>query len=70
MQSRSHSALEAVSNVVVGYALALATQAAVFPLFGLYASHREHAAIALVFTGISLVRSYVLRRLFDGWVRA
>lgn len=64
-QSRRWSAIEAVANVVVGYALAVMTQAWVFPLFGLHASPREHAVIGLVFTAVSLIRSYSLRRLFD-----
>jgi hypothetical protein len=37
-QSRRLSLLEAVTNVVVGYALAVLTQLIVFPWFGLTAS--------------------------------
>ena len=35
MQSRWMSLVEAVTNIVVGYGLAVLTQIAVFPLFGL-----------------------------------
>lgn len=66
-QSRAHSALEAVANVAVGYGVAVATQAAVFPLFGLHASAGQHLAIGAIFTVVSLVRSYALRRLFNRW---
>lgn len=65
-QSRAHSALEAVTNVAVGYGVAIATQAAVFPLFGLHASTGQHLAIGAIFTVVSLVRSYALRRVFNG----
>ena len=64
-QKRLHSALESVTNVAAGYAVAMITQALVFPLFGFYASTAEHAGIALIFTVVSLVRSYALRRLFN-----
>lgn len=64
-QSRTHSALESVANVAVGYGVAIATQAAVFPLFGLHASASEHLAIGAIFTVVSLVRSYALRLAFN-----
>ena len=65
IQSRSMSLVEAITNVVVGYALAVATQIVVFPWFGLQASLGENVALGAVFTGISLLRSYALRRLFE-----
>ena len=64
-QSCRMSLIEAVTNVVVGYALAVATQIVVFPWFGLQASLGENLALGGVFTGISLLRSYALRRLFE-----
>lgn len=64
-QSRRLSALESVANVAVGYGIAIATQATVFPLFGLHASTGQHLAIGAIFTVVSLVRSYALRRLFN-----
>jgi hypothetical protein len=59
------SFLEATTNVIVGYILAIATQLAVFPLFGLEAAFGEHLAIGLAFVGVSLARGYALRRLFE-----
>ena len=64
-QSRAMSMVEAVANVIVGYALAIATQLAVFPIFGIEAALGAHLAIGLAFVGVSLVRSYALRRLFE-----
>lgn len=37
MQSRWMSLLESLTNIVVGYGIAVLTQIAVFPLFGLHA---------------------------------
>ena len=65
-QSRWMSLLEAVTNVLVGYGVAVATQWVVFPLFGLHATLQENLVIGLVFTVVSLIRSYLLRRVFEG----
>ena len=67
MQSRRRSLIEAITNVVVGYVLAVMTQIIIFPWFGLQADLGEALAIGSVFTGISLIRSYALRRLFERW---
>ncbi|MCC5967674.1 MAG: hypothetical protein JJU24_16230 [Natronohydrobacter sp.] len=66
-QSRRMSLIEAITNVAVGYALAVATQIIVFPWFGLHASLGDNLALGAVFVGISLLRSYALRRLFERW---
>lgn len=63
-QSRRMSLVEAVTNVVVGYVLAVATQIVVFPWFGLVVSIGNTLAIGAIFVIVSLLRSYALRRLF------
>ena len=63
-QSRLMSLFEAITNVIVGYILAIATQILVFPWFGLEVAFGEHLAIGMVFVAVSLARSYLLRRLF------
>jgi hypothetical protein len=67
MQSRRQSLIEAITNVVVGYALAVLTQIVVFPWFGLKVSLNDNLAISAMFVMISLLRSYALRRLFERW---
>ena len=64
-QSRKVSLLEAATNVAVGYGLAIVTQMIVFPWFGIEAALEDHLALGLAFVAVSLVRSYMLRRLFD-----
>ena len=64
MQSRRGSLIEVFTNVVVGYALAVVTQIIVFPWFGLQPGLGDNLALGLVFTSISLLRGYALRRLF------
>jgi hypothetical protein len=59
------SLVESSANVVVGYGLAVLTQILVFPIFGLQASVGENLLIGGVFTVISVIRSFALRRLFN-----
>ena len=44
-QSRRMSLVEAIANVVVGYAIAVLTQILVFPIFGLQVSLSDNLAI-------------------------
>ena len=64
-QSRVMSMIEAATNVVVGYLLAIATQIVVFPWFGIETGLAEHMTIGLAFVVVSLLRGYALRRLFE-----
>jgi hypothetical protein len=66
MQTKTQSMIEACANVLVGYLVALASQLLVFPLFGIHVPLSSNLAIGAWFTVISLVRSYVLRRWFNG----
>ena len=65
MQSRRASAVEAVANVAIGYSVAVLVQIAVFPLFGLHPGLGDNLAIGAVFTVVSLLRSYAVRRMFN-----
>jgi hypothetical protein len=58
-QSRLMSLAEATTNVVVGFALAVVTQLALFPMLGLVVSAADNLLIGAVFTAVSLARSYI-----------
>ena len=64
-QSRLMSLMESLANVLVGYVVAVATQMMVFPLFGLAVTVTENLLLGLIFTVVSIVRSYALRRGFE-----
>jgi hypothetical protein len=59
------SLVEAIANVTVGFAVALLTQIIVFPLFDVEVTLGENLAIGFLFTGASLCRAFVLRRVFE-----
>ena len=64
-QSRRMSLIEALSNVAIGYGVAVLTQIAVFPLFGLHVSLSDNLLIGTLFTLVSVARSYAVRRIFE-----
>jgi hypothetical protein len=64
-QSRAMSLIEAMANVIVGYGVAVVTQILIFPIFGLQTTLAQNLKLGLVFTGISIIRSFALRRLFE-----
>jgi hypothetical protein len=65
MQSKKMSLVEVTASTLTGYVIALGTQSVIFPAFGIYISIGESALIALMFTLISIIRSYLFRRLFN-----
>jgi hypothetical protein len=65
MQTKRRSFIEAVTNVLIGYLVAVISNLIVLPLFGYQVSLFDGFAIGVVFTVISLIRSYVIRRLFN-----
>jgi hypothetical protein len=64
-QTKKHSFLESLTNVGVGYGVALASQVLIFPLYGIHIPLSDNIAIGIWFTVISIIRSYVLRRWFN-----
>jgi hypothetical protein len=64
-QSRAMSLVEAITNVIIGFLLALLTQIVLFPLLGLHMTIGDNVLIGAVFTAVSVLRSYGLRRAFE-----
>ena len=64
MQSRRHSFVESVTNVAIGYGVALASQLAIFPVFEIHVPLSDNLLIGAWFTLVSIARSYMVRRWF------
>ncbi len=64
-QSRAMSMLESILNIAIGFGISLAAQAFFLPLLGVQISLQQNLLFALIMTVISIVRSYLLRRLFE-----
>lgn len=61
--------LEAWANIAAGLGVSLVSNALLFPLFGWAISLHQNLVLGAFMTGISLARSYTLRRLFNRWHR-
>lgn len=64
-QSRLMSLVETVANVIVGYGVAVVAQILIFPIFGVHTTLAQNLKMGLIFTGVSIFRSFILRRLFE-----
>jgi hypothetical protein len=66
-QTKLGSIAEALANIAVGFGVNFAANMVILPAFGFAAlTAGKNFQIGLLYTGISLVRSYVLRRWFNG----
>lgn len=65
-QSKVDSALEVVTNTTIGAVISLMVVLVWFPLIGKPMTLWEDLMTVVVFTSISLLRSYGVRRLFNG----
>lgn len=65
-QTRIGSLAEAAANIAVGFTINWTANMLVLPWFGFNGTGSQAFGIGLVFTAISLARSYVLRRWFNG----
>lgn len=66
-QSRKGSVVEAMTNTAIGYGINFTANLLIFPLFGMHISLANNFVMGLIYTAISIARSYVLRRVFNGF---
>ena len=66
-QTKFGSFVESGANIAVGFSINFAANLLILPYFGFNSLTAGKAfGIGVLFTGISLVRQYVLRRWFNG----
>lgn len=66
-QTKKMSFIESCANVAIGYGVAVISQILIFPIFGIHIPVKDNLLIGLYFTVISIIRSYVLSRWFNGF---
>jgi hypothetical protein len=67
MQTRTDSLMEALTNVVIGFGINFIANILILPVvLGVPVNLKELGMIGVLFTVVSVVRSYALRRAFDG----
>lgn len=64
-QSKRESLIETVVQTVVGLGVSIALQALLYPIMGIPVTFGQNLIITAVFFLASLLRGYLLRRLFN-----
>lgn len=69
-QSRLSSAIEAIMNVIIGLGINIAANFVILPLVGFDITLSQNLLIGVLYTVVSLVRSYAIRRWFNARLHA
>ena len=69
MQSRKASFIEAVLNTLIGYVISFIGQLYIYQAMGHTFTLKQNVVIGLFFMALSLARSYVIRRHFNGLLK-
>ena len=66
-QTRSMSLIESIANTGAGFLVSLVLQISLFSLMSIETTTTQNLLMSGVFTVASLVRGYLMRRLFIWW---
>lgn len=64
MQSKKHSIIESLTNTFTGMAVSFLIQIFIYPIMGIPVKLHQNIIITIVFTVASILRGYIIRRLF------
>ena len=65
MQTKRQSLIETLTSVFVGWLIGVILNMLVLPLFDYDVSLTDGILISIIFTAVSVIRSYVIRRFFN-----
>ena len=65
MQSKKQSLIESLTSTTIGIIIGIVLNLTILPVFGYPVSVVDSLWISLIFTAISVVRSYAVRRIFN-----
>ena len=65
MQTKKQSLFESITSVAIGYIVAVISNAAILPLFGVNLAFSDSMLIGVWFTVIGVIRGYAVRRWFN-----
>jgi hypothetical protein len=66
-QTRKMSLVEALASNAIAFIISIFTNFLILPLFGMHPNMWQSIGMVAVFTMISIVRGYYVRRLFEWW---
>ena len=65
MQTKKWSMIESMTSVGIGWFIGVILNMLVLPLFDYDVSLTDGVLISIIFTAVSVVRSYIIRRWFN-----
>ena len=65
MQSKLDSLIEAIFNTFIGFVIAFISQLVFFPIVGIEATLGQNILLTVLFTIVSIIRTYIVRRYFN-----
>ena len=65
MQTKRQSAIESLTSTTIGIIIGIVLNLTILPVFGYPVSLSDSLWISVIFTVISIIRSYIIRRWFN-----
>ena len=65
MQTHKFSLIESVMNTLTGLLVSFCIQLIIYPVMNIPVRLEQNIIITLVFTGASIIRGYIIRRIFN-----
>ena len=65
MQSKKQSLIESLTSTTIGIIIGIVLNLTVLPIFGYPVSVSDSLWISIIFTIVSIIRSYIIRRWFN-----
>lgn len=70
LQSKLGSFYEAIINVIIGFTINFIANFLIMPMFGFHITMSQNLQMGVLYTAISIARSYVIRRWFNQKLQA
>jgi len=65
MQTKTLSLIEAITRTLIGFIVSLIVQLIIYPIMGIQVTIEQNLTITTVFTIVSILRGYLVRRFFN-----
>ena len=65
MQSKRESMIESLTSTTIGIIIGIVLNLTILPIFGYPVSLSDSLWISVIFTIVSIIRSYIIRRWFN-----
>ena len=65
MQTKKQSLIESLTSTTIGIIIGIVLNLTILPIFGYPVSLSDSLWISVIFTVVSIIRSYIIRRWFN-----